>query len=294
MITGYNILNESTERKIDVLRKLDSIIDFSRSSYQLDIIVVLGKIDKPLDPGKLSAILNIPRKQILDALRKLRLKGLIDVTHNGAYTLTGNGRDFYRTLIEIINENNSSDESNGNTSTERIHETAKLLAKLSINSRISMLLNTILLLNKPITIEKASEILDVPKDEVLLHLTPYIKGVGESGIFKIVRCRGGILRRRHDKCIYVAEPRSTRISRYLDPHYRFRKFLMKLTYTVNPEIADILLVTYSFAILSIALLIYRFTMRNEAVVIGGLTSVALLALYLIFHFTKYLSTRKAG
>jgi DNA-binding PadR family transcriptional regulator len=158
MLPDYDILGEITDRKIDMLRKLDSIIDFSRSSYQLDIIILLGKSSKPMDPGSIASSLGIPRKQILDALRKLKLKGLIDVTGSGSYTLTKTGVEFFNKLMDLINRsdtdsrNNNSNSTNGN----RARVTSKTLASLSISSRISMLINTIYLLNKPITLEKAS------------------------------------------------------------------------------------------------------------------------------------------
>ena len=294
MLIDYNMLEDTLERKLEILRKLDSIIDFSRSSYQLNIIVLLGKTDKPLDPGKISSTLQIPRKQVLDALRKLKIKGLVESSASGYYMLTNNGREFYTTLIELLDVKDPG-KGNGNGANmvkARNGNGSKVVSDISFHSRIATLIYVISLLNKPLSLEKASEILDVPKDEVLLHLTPYIKNVGDMGIFKIVKCSRGIFRRKIEKCIDMATGKKAIAKQEkIDSHYRLRKIIMRLTHTINPEIADILILTYGFAILSIALLIYRFTSLEYFVIIGGLASVGMLILFLLFHFTKRYNRR---
>jgi hypothetical protein len=72
-------VDHEIKRRIDLFRELDSMIDFSKSSYQLDIVVFMGSAGGLVSIDAIVSALGVDRKQILDAIRKLRLKNIVAV-----------------------------------------------------------------------------------------------------------------------------------------------------------------------------------------------------------------------
>jgi DNA-binding MarR family transcriptional regulator len=100
-------LNSLDRARLELLRKLDSIIDFSKSTIQLQIILALALNGENLSTSRLSKIVGERRKAVLDALRKLEYKGLIrrvDGSDSGelVYELTDLGRAFTRGLAGLL------------------------------------------------------------------------------------------------------------------------------------------------------------------------------------------------
>ena len=96
--------------KLELLRNIDSIIDFSRATAQLRILVALDRESLTID--EIVNRTGLRRKTVLDALRKLELKGVIK-RKNGKYALTDMGRSIYETLSNLIlNDKGVSDLSN--------------------------------------------------------------------------------------------------------------------------------------------------------------------------------------
>ena len=63
--------------KLRLLQHLDSVIDFSRATLQIEIVFALVFSPRPLTPTDLAIIINERRKAVLDALRKLEIKGIV-------------------------------------------------------------------------------------------------------------------------------------------------------------------------------------------------------------------------
>lgn len=90
--------------KLDVLRSIDSIIDFSKATVQLRILIALGM--GALTITDIVKVTGLRRKAILDAIRKLEIKGLVTRTSD-TYMLTRKGREIYNMLMKISMEFNS-------------------------------------------------------------------------------------------------------------------------------------------------------------------------------------------
>ncbi len=84
--------------KIEVLRRIDSIIDFNRATAQLRILIVLNNSELSID--ELVKKTGLKRKTILDAVRKLEIKGLVE-RDKDKYRLTELGRNIYNSLRSI-------------------------------------------------------------------------------------------------------------------------------------------------------------------------------------------------
>ena len=90
---------------LKILRELDSILDFSRSSNQLLIIFYLSSTNKETSISELAAKLKLSRKSILDSIRKLERKGLVEKIYreDDIYlALSEKGKDYMKKLMAIL------------------------------------------------------------------------------------------------------------------------------------------------------------------------------------------------
>ena len=90
--------------RLQMLRELDSAIDFARGFLQLRIVLALGSRG-PMTARDISASLGERYKAVLDAVRKLVTKNLIAKEPDGGidtYKLSDAGVEFYRKLVEIL------------------------------------------------------------------------------------------------------------------------------------------------------------------------------------------------
>ena len=91
--------------KLDVLRTLDSEIDFGRGFLQLELVLRLAESEKGFTPKELALALNQRYKAVIDALRKLIRKGIVEKYSDGGlelYRLTEKGRSYYERLLAIL------------------------------------------------------------------------------------------------------------------------------------------------------------------------------------------------
>ena len=90
--------------KIEKIREFDSLIDFARSSLQLDIVFQLASSRRPLTSTEIAKALGQRKKPILDALRKLEIKGLVkrSSARGELYELTELGRNAIEDLFAIL------------------------------------------------------------------------------------------------------------------------------------------------------------------------------------------------
>jgi DNA-binding MarR family transcriptional regulator len=91
--------------KLLLLRDLDSVIDFSRASSQFSIILYLAERSRPVSVAELSRVIGDTRKSILDSLRKLEKKGLINRVESvdDLYVgLSEQGKEFIHKLLEVL------------------------------------------------------------------------------------------------------------------------------------------------------------------------------------------------
>lgn len=109
MVRGEVIFND-----IDValirLKRLSEIIDFSRSSNQIRILLFLGSYGEGTSKD-IAGVLGESRKSVLDALRKLRIKGLVEESkfrvdydrgYYKIYRLSKKGRAVYKSLVNVL------------------------------------------------------------------------------------------------------------------------------------------------------------------------------------------------
>ncbi len=103
-----NIENEYEAHlsKVDILRELDSLIDFAKGSIQLKIIIALANSRNGLTAKDISMATGLKYKTVQDAIRKLVSKDLVVKESNSAidmYKLSSKGEEYFSKLIKILN-----------------------------------------------------------------------------------------------------------------------------------------------------------------------------------------------
>lgn len=93
---------EALSRSIETLRSIDSLIDLSRATAQLKILLAIGK--SSLTINEIVNYSKLKRKTVLDALRKLESKDLV-TKNSGRYTLTQHGMKIYEALLRLASAN---------------------------------------------------------------------------------------------------------------------------------------------------------------------------------------------
>jgi len=92
--------------KLELLRLLDSIIDFARSTIQLEILLYLGLKKEYASASEIAIDLGLRFKSVYDAIIKLTRKGLVEKKGNG-YLITEEGHEFVRNLCMLFSDNTS-------------------------------------------------------------------------------------------------------------------------------------------------------------------------------------------
>jgi len=92
--------------RLQMLRELDSVIDFARGYLQLRIVLCLGSRNS-LSTRDIASLLSERQKSVVDAIRKLVAKGLVARESDGGvdlYKLSDSGLEFYRRLQSIVGD----------------------------------------------------------------------------------------------------------------------------------------------------------------------------------------------
>lgn len=96
---------------IELLRELDSVLDFAKSTIQLELILYMGSKSKGIRAREAAMALGIRTKSVYDALTKLISKGLVLRRADGTYVLTEEGERFVRKVLKLL----SGSQRKGNT-----------------------------------------------------------------------------------------------------------------------------------------------------------------------------------
>ena len=151
---------------LEVLRRIDSVVDFSRATAQLKILLAID--NSTLTVTDIVKATGLKRKTVLDALRKLEIKDLVRKIGN-KYSLSPEGLRIYDALKELVKT--------GNIPVGKIRISGE---KVAFYESYDKLLSTAYMLlamkivgdsdNKPITIRKLAAKLHVSPLTLEEHL----------------------------------------------------------------------------------------------------------------------------
>jgi len=265
-------VDHEIKRRIDLFRELDSMIDFSKSSYQLDIVVFMGSAGGPVSIDAIVSALGVDRKQILDAIRKLRLKNIVAVD-KGFCVLTDIGMRFYKALVGEL----AGDKGNGDGDVVRIMRRIR---------RIAVAIDVIKLLGiwgRPLMLYRVARSLGLGVPETLEILSPFIRDMGGEDIIRIVDCRYGILSRRYSKCISLSRA-GIDIARGIPEIRRYRVLYRLLGLITGSESLDIAVeraMIYIFSIATLMIVLHPTQLAKISLVAGYSAITFLVSLYII-------------
>ena len=160
------------------IRELDSIIDFSRATLQLHIVLVLSRYRHGLTADDIAFKTGFRRKTVLDTLRKLEIKVLV-VRRNDLYLLSDIGVKYLEQLEKLLKVKGAE-----RSSEKDLREVACKLVFYGTLRDLIVLLGK----NKGLTLEKMSRILGVSPKKVRNYIT-YLNNMSKTKLVKTVRRR---------------------------------------------------------------------------------------------------------
>ncbi len=224
-------VNRALLDRINMLREIDSVIDLARGWLQIRLLVAIGENGVRVD--ELSAMLGQPRKAILDALRKMKIKGLVEES-KGYYRLTERGLNLYRMLIGVAAQSFKT------TQTNASH--VSIYDVISSLTRHIYLYETLVALgsspNYEMTLEELASIVRISPRQLDEYLSVYSNGSLKLLERSLKRC--GVLRNR--TCVYYRIGRDGRKILYRLPEYMRVKrswatrILVRLTRALHPRL----------------------------------------------------------
>ena len=160
------------------IRELDSIIDFSRATLQLHIVLVLSRYRHGLTADDIAFKTGFRRKTVLDTLRKLEIKGLV-VRRDDLYLLSDIGVKYLEQLEKLLKVKKAE-----RSSEKDLREVACKLVFYGTLRDLIVLLGR----SKGLTLEKMSHILGVSPKKVRNYIT-YLNNMSKTKLVKTVRRR---------------------------------------------------------------------------------------------------------
>ena len=248
--------NNGITRTMAKLRELDSLIDFSRATMQLNIVLVLRDAEEGLTSEAIAAKLNQRRKAVLDALRKLEHKGLVERDEDGYYHLTELGLRFLNELENLMNRK-------ATYKGEKLSHIKPSIKEFVLRLTLNNILYEIIMAvgssrNHKISAKKLSKVLGLSVSRIDNYVE-YLNTILKMPVIKKFKTKKWFLKMEYYKLTSYGK----RIYRNLLSHPRHRKFLKRLT-------SKIIGSHYSPTILK------RLTIINIVILI------ALLALHIIY------------
>ncbi len=85
---------------VDRLKEIDSMINIGKSEVQLKVLLNLEH-EKPTSLAILQSHLRVPKRSLVDAVQKLKNKGLVEITEKGVYRLTLKGKKLKESILGL-------------------------------------------------------------------------------------------------------------------------------------------------------------------------------------------------
>jgi len=205
------------------LKELDSLIDFSRATIQLDIVLALRDSEEGLSSEALASKLRQRRKAVLDALRKLEHKGLVERDEDGLYHLTELGLRFLNELENLMNKNAAY---RGSRDVLSVKPSIKeFVLRLMLNNIIYEIIMIVGGSRKHmISAKKLSRILGLSVSRIDNYIE-YLNSTLKTTVIRKVRIKKLFGKEEYYKLTRHGE----KVYRSLLSHPRHRKFLKRLT-----------------------------------------------------------------
>lgn len=278
MYPAYVSSKELMHKKIELIKELDTVLDFAKSTVQLEIILYLSNSKRDLTAREIAQALNMKIKTVYDALNKLISKELVERTSEGEYKLTPLGKEFIEKLLKIISDNESRGLQQASLGVNGFNAIVRNLITFKYVHDVMLILA--LTDSDKIDVRKLAKILRTSEQTLSEHLELFCKKEGSLGLLK--KSVGS------DTTYYsLTELGRQEVSKFVS-YRRLRNnkllhALMKVTRSLTPKQAVLRIALASYA-LSIAgmytiLLNTYLGVIATSVVLAYLSAVMTVALY---------------
>jgi len=266
------MLPQNVLMKLEKLREFDSMIDFSRSRLQLDIVLQLAASRNPLSAADIAKALGQRKKPVLDALRKLELKGFIKRVSDreNVYELTDLGRQMIEDLMAILGISDLNEVIKMKRRYDKVEARDLLKIVIPVNYLYDVLIALGTSRSMEMDIRELSRVAGISPQRLAMYIEPYTDTKSEVRLFKkvhketlLTRIRNMLLGGRKTVTVY----RLTNLGREI-----FYKLPIYMKIKNDPIIR---LVTRVFGNYSPKLVIYRLSL-GSVVASSVLTAVLLL------------------
>lgn len=160
----------SLAERLQLLRRIDSIIDFNRATVQLKILIALGNREHTID--EIMANTGLKRKTVLDAIRKLEIKGLVEKRGN-RYRLTNLGKNIYNALHDLARGNPRNIPVKPSLRTTYYETYDQLLNVVYMLRAVQILGNAS---NKPLSLKELAKKIGVSQVTLSDHINKFVSG----------------------------------------------------------------------------------------------------------------------
>lgn len=173
--------------KIEKIREFDSLIDFSRSHIQLDIILYLASSNSPKSASEIAKSLNQRKKPVLDALRKLELKGLVKKVgpRNSLYELTDLGRNAIDDLMAILGIGEAKRILRSSYGKVRARDMIRIVIPVNYLHDVLVALGTSR--KKELSLKELSNATGISGLRLMMYLEPYTDRKSDIRLFRKIR-----------------------------------------------------------------------------------------------------------
>lgn len=162
------------KKRLDLLRYLDSIIDFSRATSQLELILYLNSVKRPVTTDELATAFNYSKKAVLDSLRKLEKKGLIFKEKDGEelkVSLSEKGKEFATKIVDLLKPVSSTLGDAQLSVPVRINIAREIMTGVNLYRLVVYL--GLIKPNKPIPVKDLIKIIGLSKNDLDVLLTSF-------------------------------------------------------------------------------------------------------------------------
>lgn len=182
MYPAYASSKELMHRKIELIKELDTVLDFAKSTVQLEIILYLSNSRRDLTAREIAQALNMKIKTVYDALNKLISKELVERTSEGGYKLTPLGKEFIEKLLKIISDNESRGLQQASLGVNGFNAVVRNLVTFKYVHDVMLILA--LTDSDKIDVRKLAKILKTSEQTLSEHLELFCKKEGGLGLLK--------------------------------------------------------------------------------------------------------------
>lgn len=182
MYSAHVSSRELMHKKIELIKELDTMLDFAKSTAQLEIILYLSSSRRDLTAREIAQALNMKIKTAYDALNKLTSKELVERTSEGGYRLTPLGNEFIEKLLKIVSDGESRGLQQASLGMNSLNSMVRNLVTFKHVHDVMLILA--LADSDKISLKRLSKVLGTSEQTLSEHLELFCKKEGGLGLLK--------------------------------------------------------------------------------------------------------------